>query len=153
MSRLIKSYYNQPGCRELLESYRKAAYKAILSNKGYTKRTIPVQRLIPVLPLSTPDYVMPLAEQIRSGLATKGESLGSFGNDSFDPPGASPDIISQFGYDRLDRLDYVRDHGLSAKAEAVMESITAASNSTSSDDAEKSSSEESSTTESTTADK
>lgn len=76
--------------------------------------------------VSVPEYTPSLADQVRMGIATLGESLSSVSPDSFDPAGAGPDILAQFGYDRLDRLDYARDKGLDAKATSILESLTAA---------------------------
>lgn len=76
--------------------------------------------------VSVPEYTPSLADQVRMGIATLGESLSSASPDSFDPAGAGPDILAQFGYDRLDRLDYARDKGLDAKATSILESLTAA---------------------------
>lgn len=71
-----------------------------------------------------PDYCPPLRIQISNGILSKGESLGELPDSRFDASGQAPDMLAQYGYDKLDKLDYIRDSGLSSKAAAVMEALT-----------------------------
>lgn len=151
MSRLIKTYYADPAQKRAVVEYRQAVQARIKKHPEYLRHSLPVNRLIPTLPLTCPEYMLPLAEQVRAGLASKGEMLSSFGPDSFDAPGSGPDIVAQFGYDRLDRLDYIRENKLSAKAEAVLDSLTSAGASgSSSPDQPETTTDESSTPEQAT---